>query len=189
MPYGRSANSGRPGMFGRGLAPVAPADADAVVRCPPVMPGAIGTRTELGNALERPGWQVIDAYRSSRKSIAEARAKYPSDFLLHNGPGDAWRHFRWNFSMAKSMGAPTAQAFADAHEVSHPNKAAELAMDLHNNAMGRAFGANPNYAGLSPAQAADLALRSGCLQLWNKPGISGAHALSALPPTRRPPIR
>jgi hypothetical protein len=143
-------------------------DPGAVVRCPVVNPGNIGTTTEAGNAMERPGWQVIDAYRSAQKSLAEAQANFPRE-VLHNGPGDAWRHFRWNFAMAKSMGAPAAQAFANAHEVSHPNATSELAMDLYNNAVGRALGANPDFAGLSPKQAADLAFRSGCLKLWDKP--------------------
>lgn len=172
MPYGGTANSSRRGMFG-GRLPARVLDADRVVRCPVVNPGSIGTTTEAANAMERPGWQVIDAYRSAQKSLAEAQTNFPRD-VLHNGPGDAWRHFRWNFSMAKSMGAPAAGAFANAHEVSHPNEADELAMDLHNNAMGRAFGTNPDYAGLSPAEAADLAFRSGCLQLWERPAINGA---------------
>jgi hypothetical protein len=171
MPYGGAAHPRGRGMFGgqtvlAGRPTVTPSI--PMMQCPPVNPGTIGTATEMGNAVERPGWQVIDAYRAAQNSLAEARAHFPAD-QLHNGPGDAWRHFRWNFSIAKSMGAPAAQAFANAHEVSHPNVPSELAMDLYNNAMGRAFGANPDYAGLSPAEAADLALRSGCLKLWDKP--------------------
>ena len=187
MPYRSAAGSGGRGMFGRRSSLPVPRSIPTIVRCPAVVPGDIGTTTETGNALERPGWQVMAAYRSAQKSLAEAQGKFPRE-ELHNGPGDAWRHFRWNFSMAKSMGGPSAQAFANAHEVSHPNEPAELAMDLHNNAMGRAFGANPDYAGLSPAEAADLAYRSGCLQLWDKPGSSGL-SQPGLPTRVRPGIR
>jgi hypothetical protein len=91
--------------------------------------------------------------------------------------------------MAKSMGAQAAQAFANAHDVSTPNEPAELAMDLHNNAMGRAFGANADYAGLSPAAAADLAYRSGCLQLWDSPETRDSLAPSSLPTRTRRAIR
>ena len=66
--------------------------------------------------------------------------------------------------MAKSMGADAAAAYGNAHEVSNPDPAAERAMDLYNNAMGRAFGVNPAYGKLSPNAAADLSLRSGCLK-------------------------
>lgn len=139
-----------------------------VVKCPPVIPGPIGTKTQTANALGKPGWQVFTAYRSAQNSLARAQEKFPRN-VLHNGPGDAWRHFRWNYSMAKTMGAPAAQDFANAHEVSSPNEPAESAMDLHNNAMGRAFGIDPKYAKLSADAAADMALRSGCLIPWAKP--------------------
>lgn len=184
MPYGAAPNSNRRGMFGRRPS----LSTGPVVRCPVIVPGTIGTTTEAGNAMDRPGWQVIDAYRSSRKSRAEAFANFPRE-ERHNGPGDAWRHFRWNFSMAKSMGARAAQAFANAHEVSTPNAPAELAMDLHNNAMGRAFGVNADYAGLSPAEAADLAYRSGCLQLWDSPETRDSLATSSSPTRSRRAIR
>jgi RHS repeat-associated protein len=131
--------------------------------CPAVSPGNMGTMTENQVAASRPGWQVINAYRAARISLSEAQANFPRS-QLWNGSGDAWRHFRWNFSMAQSMGSRAATAFANAHEVSNPNDAAEHAMDMYNNAMGRAFGSNPAYADLSPSEAADLALRSGCLQ-------------------------
>lgn len=130
---------------------------------PAVSPGKMGTMTENQVAASRPGWQVINAYRAARISLSEAQANFPRS-QLWNGSGDAWRHFRWNFSMAQSMGSRAAAAFANAHEVSNPNDVAEHAMDMYNNAMGRAFGSNPAYADLSPSEAANLAFRSGCLQ-------------------------
>lgn len=92
--------------------------------------------------MTRPGWQVINAKRAADISENRAKANFPKS-QLWNGRGDAWRHFRWNFSMAQSTGSGAASAFANAHEVSSPNEPAELAMDLYNNAMGRAFAENP----------------------------------------------
>ena len=132
------------------------------VPCPVANPGGMGTKTETQNAMGRPGWQVINAWRSAQISLSETEANF-SRSERWNGPGDAWRHFRWNFAMARSMGSNAAQAFANAHEVSNPNSAAEHTMDMYNNAMGRAFGTNPAYADMSPNDA-NLALRSGCLQ-------------------------
>jgi RHS repeat-associated protein len=133
------------------------------VQCPAVSPGNIGNRTEIGNAMTRPGWQVINAKRAADISSGRAAANFPAS-QLWNGRGDAWRHFRWNFSMAQSMGSRVASAFANAHEVSGQNDPAELAMDLQNNAMGRAFAESPAAKGMTADAAANLALRSGCLQ-------------------------
>jgi len=131
--------------------------------CPAAPVGAMGAKTENQVALTRPGWQTFNAYRSSRISTAETEARFSGEDL-HNGPGDAWRHFRWNFAMAQSMGSGAAAAYANAHEVSGGGPATENAMDLRNNAMGRAFASDPRYKNLSPNQAADIALKSGCLQ-------------------------
>ena len=132
------------------------------VQCPAVNPGSVGTRTATQVNMTRPGWQVINAGASAYRSLSEAQSRFPNS--THNGPGDAWRHFRWSFSMTRSMDARAAADFANSHEVSSPNPASETAMDLHNNAMGRAFGSNPAYSNLSPNDVANLALRSGCLQ-------------------------
>ncbi|WP_443018097.1 DUF6973 domain-containing protein [Sphingomonas sp. 37zxx] len=76
-------------------------------QCPAVSPGNIGNRTEVGNAMTRPGWQVINAKRAADISSSRAAANFPAS-QLWNGRGDAWRHFRWNFSMAQSMGSRAA---------------------------------------------------------------------------------
>lgn len=133
------------------------------VQCPPISVGDIGKKTERRVAMTRPGWQVVNAARSAQISIREAQEQFPN-LRLHNDAADAWRHFRWNFAMAQSMGPNAASAFANSHEVSHPNDPSESTMDLHNNAMGRAFATNPATKNLRPNDAANLALRSGCLQ-------------------------
>ena len=151
--------------FGSGEGSAGDQTGDAADRteCPVVDGGSIGTTTEGQVAMTRPGWQVANAFMSARISLSEARSNFPRH-SLHNGLGDAWRHFRWSFAMTRSMGAGAAEAFADAHEFSSPNPIAELEMDLHNNAMGRAFGSDAEYASLPPTDAANLALYSGCLQ-------------------------
>lgn len=119
--------------------------------------------TEGMAAFTQPGWKTISAYSSAKTSLAEARGNF-SRSELWNGRGDAWRHFRWNFAMTQSIGGESATVFANAHEVSNPNDAAEHAMDLYNNAMGRVFASDPRYQNLSPNAAANLALLLNCLQ-------------------------
>ena len=131
--------------------------------CPSVAPGNMRTMTEGQVAFTQPGWKTISAYRSGKTSLAEARQNFPRS-ELSNGRGDAWRHSRWNFAMTQSIGIMSATEFANAHEVSNPNSAAEHAMDLYNNAMGRGFASDPRYTNLSASGAADLALLLGCLQ-------------------------
>ncbi len=131
--------------------------------CPNVSPGNIGTMTEGMAAFTQPGWRTISAFSSAKTSLAEARQNFPRSELW-NGGGDAWRHFRWSFEMTHSIGVGSATVFANAHEVSNPNSGGEQAMDLYNNAMGRAFASDPRYANLSPSGAANLALLLNCLQ-------------------------
>ncbi|MBT2745438.1 MULTISPECIES: RHS repeat-associated core domain-containing protein [unclassified Lysobacter] len=131
--------------------------------CPKVNPGNMGTTTEGQAAMGQPGWKTISAYSSAKTSLAEARENF-SRSELWNGRGDAWRHFRWNFTMTQSIGIGSATVFANAHEVSNPNSVAEHTMDLYNNAMGRAFASDPRYSNLSPSEAANLALLLNCLQ-------------------------
>jgi|GEM_PF-261693 len=131
--------------------------------CPKVNPGNMGTMTEGMAAFTQPGWKTISAYSSAKTSLSEAQGNFPRSELW-NGRGDAWRHFRWNFAMTQSIGNESASVFANAHEVSNPNSSAEHAMDLYNNAMGRAFASDPRYANSSPSEAANLALLLNCLQ-------------------------
>lgn len=135
------------------------------VQCPAVNPGGMGTMTRQQVVMSRPGWQAPVAYYLGRISSTEARKNFP-DRELEDGRGDAWRHFHWNFSMARRMGNRAAAAFANAHEVNGPNSAAQHEMDLFNNAMGRAFASA--YPNMSPNEAANLALRSSCLRILDQ---------------------
>lgn len=54
---------------------------------------------------------------------------------------DAIRHCLWSALMARRFGQDFAKACADAHEARGNNVPGELAMDLHNNEVGRRLGA------------------------------------------------
>jgi RHS repeat-associated protein len=131
--------------------------------CPKVNPGTMGTMTEGMAAFTQPGWKTVSAHYSAKASIAEAQQHFPRAELW-NGRGDGWRHFRWNFAMGQSIGNESATVFANSHEVSNPNPSAEHAMDMFNNAVGRAFASDSRYKNLSPNAAANMALLLNCLQ-------------------------
>ena len=114
--------------------------------------------TEMENALGRPTMEVYRAWRHSVDSKAAAKERF-TDEELHNGTGDAFRHFRWNYAMAQSIGTEAAAAYADSHEVDNGQPADEREMDLRNNRLGRAMAVDPRFRGLSPDEAAVLALR------------------------------
>ncbi len=59
------------------------------------------------------------------------------DFL--DGKADALRHAYWNALMTRRTTAAFAEQFATAHEIGSTNSAVASAMDLHNNAFGRAL--------------------------------------------------
>ena len=66
-----------------------------------------------------------------------------SNVSLHNGNGDAFRHFYWNFRMCRNggIGEVWAERWASAHESDIGNPVLEKTMDLFNNAKGRSFAA------------------------------------------------
>lgn len=59
------------------------------------------------------------------------------DFI--DGKADALRHAYWNALMARRATPAFAELFANAHETGSTNAPAATAMDLHNNAFGRAL--------------------------------------------------
>lgn len=61
---------------------------------------------------------------------------------LSDGHADAFRHMYWNARMTQEFGADWTNTFASGHEMIGSNPAAREAMDLYNNQLGRAIGAN-----------------------------------------------
>lgn len=70
--------------------------------------------------------------------------------------------------MAQAMGDTAARDFLEYHERAEPNPPGEAQMDATNNAMGLAFANDSRYADMDPDDAANFALKSGCLQIGIK---------------------
>jgi len=81
-------------------------------------------------------------FLEAREATAAAKSLYSLE-SLHNGNGDAFRHFYWNFRMVRNsdIGSIWAEKWATAHESEVGNPALEKTMDLFNNAKGRLFAA------------------------------------------------
>lgn len=130
--------------------------------CPaPSASTAPASRRHSSPNWTRPGWQVLYKTFAGYRSLS--RSGYG-----HNDASDAWRHFRWSFSMAQTMGDTAARDFLEHHERAEPNPPGEAHMDATNNAMGLAFANDPRYADMDPDVAANVALKRGCLQTGTK---------------------
>lgn len=114
-------------------------------RSTPALTGGNGGQREVRRASFSERWDAvtgigpIDAWRAGNLA-QEALLKAASTGLpgRHNGPADAWRHSYWNCRMASVLGAGQAKIIADNHERHGAGPVNETAMDLHNNAVGRA---------------------------------------------------
>lgn len=80
-----------------------------------------------------------------------------ADVGFTDGKADAFRHAYWNALMTRRTSAAFAAQFAGAHEVGSTNTAAATAMDLHNNAVGRALA--ERYPGAGDAELLQLLLQ------------------------------
>lgn len=115
------------------------------------------------------GLKEFDGIR--KLAFREGESRYPDNPLPadvpagrarewqgNDGHRDAFRHTYWNALMAQKYGNAWAESFATAHEGIPGNTADREAMDLYNNAIGRAIGAaHPNA---SPKELADLVERA-----------------------------
>jgi len=128
----------------------------------PVTKPADRELTEMENAFRRPPMETYRAWRLAGDAREAAERRFPGSDM-HNTPADAYRHFRWNYSMTQSIGKEAVQAYADSHEVDDGQPSTEREMDLRNNRLGRAMAVDPRFKSLSPDEAADLALREGWL--------------------------
>jgi RHS repeat-associated protein len=103
---------------------------------------------EMRDAIRGAG--IRDAYRAGTSLASEAsdtanRSQLPG---AHNGPEDAFRHCVWQCLITKASGAADASTVGYAHERAGGRKTpaqpqGEAIMDLKNNAVGRACGADP----------------------------------------------
>jgi RHS repeat-associated protein len=133
------------------------------IQCPAVRAGSAGTvsdaEVDRKSSVAQNFTRDISGWRASNA----ASSRFPT-LSGQNDAADAYRHFYWSFAMTRSMGAVKAAEYTSGHEVAVTNPPAERAMDLFNNAVGRAMATADSLKNLSAEEAADLALRSGCLQ-------------------------
>lgn len=81
--------------------------------------------------------QTVDPSRDA----AVTQMPCDSDVGFADGKADAVRHAYWNALMSRRTSASFAEQFATAHESGVANSESSKAMDLHNNAVGRAIAA------------------------------------------------
>ena len=83
----------------------------------------------------------IDAYTANElANEASAAARATGLPGIRNGQADAFRHCFWSCRMAQQIGSDQAKKIGDIHEECRSGPAGETAMDLANNASGRALG-------------------------------------------------
>lgn len=58
--------------------------------------------SEMENAVSRSPIETYRAWRLAGDSKEAVEKRFP-DEELHNGSGDAYRHFRWNYAMTQSI--------------------------------------------------------------------------------------
>jgi hypothetical protein len=110
-------------------------------------------------------YDALTIKEDSAKALAEAKKRFGGG-SLHNGSGDAFRHCYWNALMARDIDKEEALEFSTAHESDPNNPADEMAMDLHNNAVGADIGAaNPNSSDDELAQMCQEVLNTGKLKV------------------------
>ncbi len=94
---------------------------------------------------------VFNDIKERAEDAAEAR--FPGQGQ-EDGHGDAFRHAYWNALMAQRYGEQWASDFATAHERNPTSHPVPVAMDLHNNELGR--GIARDHPGSSPEELAGL---------------------------------
>ncbi|WP_430791820.1 DUF6973 domain-containing protein [Actinoplanes sp. G11-F43] len=99
------------------------------------------------------------AFHDIRKTaIDTANAQFPED--IQNGHTDAFRHAYWNALLTAKFGVDFAREMTTAHEAVPDHTAADEAMDLHNNEVGRQIavanrGASPEELAVLIREAVD----------------------------------
>lgn len=115
-----------------------------------------------------PDYPYADPEVSGLAAFAYGRAIRASEARFPNLAGrddvrDAYRHFYGAMTLARSAGGSRALGVLNVNEALGVNERHARAMDDHNNYTGVVFGSDPRYAGMSVGQAAEYALKNGCL--------------------------
>jgi RHS repeat-associated protein len=109
-----------------------------------------GLNEKIAHVVKIGPLDAIKAKRNASDATKKANQQY-NDFLssggkigldsLHNGQADAYRHCLWSCEMSRSIGADQAETVGNIHEIYGTRSGqppGEEAMDIHNNAQGRA---------------------------------------------------
>ncbi|GIG89468.1 DUF6973 domain-containing protein [Plantactinospora endophytica] len=104
------------------------------------------------------GVQVL-LYALDARTLADSRFPLTG---ADDGHNDAFRHAYWSARVAQEFGEDFAERYGTAHEAERLNAPDREAMDLHNNALGRAIGvAHPNATPGEVAGLVEEAIRDG----------------------------
>lgn len=88
---------------------------------------------------------------------------------MTDGHADAFRHAYWNAMMTQRYGEEWARDFATAHERNPTSHHVPVAMDLHNNEVGRSIArANPDASPEELANLVEQAVKDGKMVVIDK---------------------
>lgn len=101
--------------------------------------GIVSLNPEEKKLLGEDKLVAMRVFLEAREAVSATARLYTGS--LHNGNADAFRHFYWNFRMARNagIGPVWAERWGTAHEATEGNPSLEKAMDLFNNGKGRDF--------------------------------------------------
>ncbi|WP_216911977.1 DUF6973 domain-containing protein [Nocardia noduli] len=91
-------------------------------------------------------YAIQDEAKTAAASAFPNLSEKENEQSLSDGHSDAFRHAYWNARMTQEFGPEWTSTFASAHEMNGSNPAAREAMDLYNNQLGRAIGAQNSDA-------------------------------------------
>ena len=143
-------------------------DPGGVVMLPPVLARFLPRR--WGRPIPRSEFALIRALGPirlvglvaiSREAAREATRRFGSRGF-YDGPPDAFRHTYWNARLTQRFGQDWTRRFTTAHERLPSSDPVAVAMDLHNNEVGRRIGVeHPRVGRAALGSAVEAAVRGG----------------------------
>ena len=132
--------------------------------CPATDNRGPAPRTELSWHGERMFIYVPQTFFISQQAERAAARRYQGEVMSSvDSPLDAYRHFYLSFALTQSFGPKIAKSITDSHEMSRFD-INSAAMDIRNNAVGRAFAQDERWKNSTPEQAAEAAIENDCLR-------------------------
>ncbi|TDQ01415.1 DUF6973 domain-containing protein [Labedaea rhizosphaerae] len=123
----------------------------------------------LDNLFARQGVSGLQRFKSIKEEAERAaKGAFGGQGRL-DGHADSFRHAYWNALMTQEYGEPWANQFATSHERYPDNNPIPVAMDLHNNEVGRQIAlAHPNATTDEMKGLIDQAVRDGRMLVIDK---------------------